>query len=134
LVPFFIEQFTLLQKGYVRLKLQDVDNEFEAGRLVNARLYLPLEVLPDLGPDKFYYHEIIGFMLLDKTLNEVGKIIEVMDIPGNPQAICKVGEETVYIPLSDYFYCGIDKTKKEVYVDLPDGLVDVNLGDAGKDA
>lgn len=127
LIPFFIEEITILDKGFARVKFQDVDDEESAQRLVKNGLYLPLEQLPDLGPDRFYYHEIIGFEVLDLNQGAIGPVIEIMDIPGNPQVISKHQNETVYIPISDPFYRGIDKSRKELFVELPEGLIEANL-------
>jgi 16S rRNA processing protein RimM len=127
LIPFFIEKIEILPKGFARVKLEDVDTEEYAASLVKGNLFLPIENLPELDKDQFYFHEIIGFKVIDDA-KELGVIIEYIDIPVNPQLLVDHSGNEVIIPISDHFYKGIDKEKKEVYVSLPPGLIEVNLG------
>jgi len=128
LIPFFIEDIEILPKGFARVKLEDIDSDIDAQRLVKGELFLPLEELPALEKDQFYFHEIIGFTVVDKELGEVGKVLEHLDIPMNPQLLVDHKGTEVLVPISDHFYTGIDKANREIYVSLPPGLIEVNLG------
>jgi len=127
LIPFFIEEISILHKGFARVKFEDVNNEEDARALVKCKLYLPIETLPALESNQFYYHEIIGFTVSDQKLGDIGIVVEHIDIPGNPQLIVLYQEKEVFVPISDTFYKGIDKDKKIIFVSLPDGLIEVNL-------
>jgi small subunit ribosomal protein S16 len=59
LVPFFIESLDLQPDGRILLKLEDVDSIVEAEKLKSVPLYLPLNTLPELGEDQFYFHDVI---------------------------------------------------------------------------
>lgn len=127
LIPFFFEKISILPKGFARAKFEDIDTEEDALSLVKCELFLPLENLPELKDDQFYYHEIIGFNVSDEYLGDIGNIKDIIDIPGNPQLIVNHHNKEIFIPISDSFYRGIDKKKRIILVSLPDGLVDVNL-------
>ena len=60
LVPFFIEKSTLSKGTMFRVKFEDVDTEADAEAILRSEVYLPLDLLPKLSGDKFYYHEVIG--------------------------------------------------------------------------
>ena len=128
LIPFFIEEIEILPKGFARVKLEDVDSDESASALVKGELYLPLEQLPELEEDQFYFHEIIGFSVIDSEKGNIGTVLEYLDIPVNPQLAVDFKGHEILVPISSHFYRGIDKNKKEIYVSLPPGLVEVNLG------
>lgn len=127
LIPFFIDEIEILPKGFARVKLEDIDTDDLARTLVKGQLYLPLDQLPQLEKDQFYFHEIVDFDVIDENTGLIGKVIEHIDIPVNPQLLVDHKGKEVLIPISDHFYKGIDKIKGEIYVDLPPGLVEVNL-------
>ncbi|RLD27561.1 MAG: 16S rRNA processing protein RimM [Bacteroidetes bacterium] len=127
LIPFFIKDITILHKGFARVNFEDINNEEDARALIKCKLYLPIETLPELDADQFYYHEIIGFAVIDNALGEIGTVVEHIDIPGNPQLVVLHQEKEVFIPISDTFYRGINKIKKEIFVTLPEGLIEANL-------
>lgn len=127
LIPFFIDEIEILPKGFARVKLEDIDSDDMARTLVKGQIFLPSDQLPELDSDQFYFHEIADFMVVDESLGEIGKVIEHIDIPVNPQLLVDHKGKEVLIPISDHFYRGIDKDKSEIYVDLPPGLIEVNL-------
>ena len=127
LVPFFIEKISILHKGFARIKFEDVDAEEDARALVKCGLYLPEESLPELQKDQFYFHEVMEFIVNDENSGDIGAVVDVVDISGNPQLIVLHGQTEVFIPISDPFYRGIDKVKKIIFVSLPKGLIEVNL-------
>ena len=128
LIPFFIEEITILPKGFARVKFEDVDSDEIALTLVKGQLYLPIEQLPELKEDQFYYHEIVGFNVIDSEEGSIGSVIEYLEIPANPQLLVDFKGNEILVPISAHFYQGIDKAKKEIYVTLPPGLVEVNIG------
>ena len=65
LVPFFISRLEIRDKKAI-VKLEGVDDVESANDLKSCRLFLPLHALPDLDKGQFYYHEIIGFTVMDE--------------------------------------------------------------------
>lgn len=128
LVPFFIEK-SLLHKGdFLRVKFEDVNSEEEADEIIGREVYLPLSMLPKLEGNKFYYHEVIGFDVLDKRLGNIGKIVSINDNAAQPLfEIDKNGIE-ILIPMIDDFIIEVNRDKKTIFLDTPVGLVDLYLG------
>ena len=127
LIPFFIEQSSLHKSELLRVRFEDVKNEEEANALIGAHLYLPLEFLPKLTGNKFYYHEIIGFTAIDESFGEIGTISGVNDTTS--QALFEIdrGGKEILIPMIDHFIKHVDRENKTILLDVPAGLIEMYL-------
>jgi 16S rRNA processing protein RimM len=127
LVPFFIEESSLHKSDLLRLKLEDVTSEADAEALLKSGLYLPLEFLPKLTGNKFYFHEVIGFSMEDINYGPVGIIKGVND--STAQALFEVDKDgtEILIPMNDEFIEKIDRQNKKVIVKTPEGLIELYL-------
>jgi 16S rRNA processing protein RimM len=127
LVPFFIESSSLHKDKFLRVKIEDIDSETEADNLLGCELYLPLSMLPKLEGKQFYYHEIIGFKVVDKRLGDIGTIHSIIENTAQPLFEIYKGDKQVLIPLIDDFILKIDRSAKTISLDTPLGLVDLYL-------
>jgi 16S rRNA processing protein RimM len=127
LIPFFIESSQLHKSDLLRVQFEDVTSEADADALIKSEVYLPLEFLPKLEGDKFYFHEVIGFTMVDVTYGKVGTIVSIND--STAQALFEVennGKE-ILIPMNDEFIDKIDRKAKTIFVKTPEGLIDLYL-------
>lgn len=125
-VPYFIDSLKLnVNKAIVQF--QDIDSFDKAEFLSKKEMFLPLSSLPKLSGNKFYYHEIEGFALVDKEFGYVGKIKEVLDYTN--QAVMQIfnGEKEILIPINSHIIIKVDREKKEILVQAPDGLIKMYL-------
>lgn len=127
LVPFFIESSQLHKSNLLRLKFEDVDSEADADALIKTELYLPLEFLPKLEGNKFYFHEVIGFTVKDKKHGVVGIIKSINDSTAQALFIIDRDGTEILIPMNDEFIEKIDRVNKTVFVNTPDGLIDLYI-------
>lgn len=129
LVPFFIESSQLHKSDLLRVKFEDIDTESDADALIKSEIYLPLEFLPQLEDDKFYFHEIIGFQVIDKTHGNIGVVKSVND--STAQALFEIDKDgiEILIPMNDEFIVRLDKQNNEILVDTPEGLIDLYLNE-----
>ncbi len=127
LLPFFIEK-SLLQKGnQLRIQFEDVTNEADADVILKSDVYLPLNLLPKLEGDKFYFHEIIGFDLEDVIFGIVGKITSINDKTAQDLFVIEKDGNEILIPMIDDFIKKIDRKNKKVIVETPEGLIEMNI-------
>lgn len=124
-VPFF---FTRLDpKGnQAVIELEGVESEAEARTFIDKEVWLPLDLLPKLSGKQFYFHEIEGFTIIDKTLGEVGIVKGFTNHPTNPLIICDYNEREVFLPMTDEQLIDVDRKKKQLIMDLPEGLLELN--------
>ncbi|WGH77077.1 ribosome maturation factor RimM [Tenacibaculum tangerinum] len=127
LVPFFIENSRLSKGTMFRVKFEDVDTEADAEAILRSGVYLPLELLPKLSGNKFYYHEVIGFTVIDASFGEVGTIASINDTSAQPLfEINREGKE-IFIPMIDDFIVKVDRENQTIEVDVPEGLIELYL-------
>jgi len=127
LIPFFVEKSQLHKSELLRIKFEEVNSEEDANHLLKSELYLPLELLPKLEGDKFYFHEVIGFKIEDKNFGLVGIIKSIND--STTQALFEIDRNgiEILIPMNDEFIKKVDKEKKVIHVETPEGLIDLYL-------
>ncbi len=125
LIPFFMESASLHKNDFLRVKFEDVNSEAEADELIGNALYLPLSFLPKLSGNKFYFHEVIGFTIVDQKEGRVGVIQSVNDTTAQPLFEVLDDETEMLIPMIDQFLVKVDRAKKEIIMNLPEGLVDM---------
>ncbi|CAL67975.1 ribosome maturation factor RimM [Christiangramia forsetii] len=128
LVPFFIERSYLHKSTLLRAKFEDIETEEDAEDMIGAHVYLPLSMLPKLPEDKFYFHEIIGFNVIDAEHGNIGKIVSIND--STAQALFEIEKDgkQILIPMNDEFIEKVDKKNNTVRVITPEGLVELYLG------
>ncbi|WP_372754287.1 ribosome maturation factor RimM [Mariniflexile sp.] len=127
LIPFFVESSQLHKSDLLRVQFEDVNSEGDADALIKSDVYLPLEFLPKLEGNKFYFHEVIGFNMEDINYGKVGTIVGIND--STAQALFEVennGNE-ILIPMNDEFIVKVDRKTKTIIVNTPDGLIDLYI-------
>ena len=122
IVPYSIDNIKIHKSSLLRIKLENIDSEEKANKILKIKTYLPIKDLPKLNGNKFYYHEIINFTVFDLNLGKIGKVEEVNDQTLQPIIIVDNGKRKIMIPLVDDFLIDLDRNKKTLTFDLPEGL------------
>ena len=127
LVPFFIERIRRHKSELLRIKFEDTSDEASAQALIGKKVFLPLTLLPKLTGKQFYYHEIIGFQVEDQKLGDIGSVRGVNE--HSAQAVLEIdnGSNTILIPITDAIILKVDRSKKMLFINAPDGLIDLYL-------
>tara|TARA_B100001057_G_scaffold499593_1_gene610882 strand:+ start:85 stop:606 length:522 start_codon:yes stop_codon:yes gene_type:complete len=125
LIPFFIKKCSVHKSSLLRVKFEDVDTEIKANELLKKNIYLPKKLLPKLNGDKYYFHEIINFEIIDNKIGNIGVVIGF-----NTQTIqslieVKTADKKILIPVHDDIILNVDKKNKLIITDLPEGLMDL---------
>lgn len=127
LVPFFIVKSSLHKSDLLRVKFEEVDSEEDADDLMKCNVYLPLSLLPELEADQFYFHEIIGYTVEDATHGTVGTLTGINDTTSQALFEIEKGDKQILIPMNDQFLQKVDKKNKIIFVQTPEGLIDLYL-------
>ena len=126
LIPYFIENIQIKNNKAI-INLKDVLTPEIAEMFVNAEIFLPLDQLPKLTGNKFYYHDIIGYSIIDKTYGSIGKVEKVLDLP--QQAILQINykNKEILIPITDEIIKIVDRNNKQIKIEAPEGLIEIYL-------
>jgi 16S rRNA processing protein RimM len=126
LVPFFIESINIRGEKAV-IKFDELSGKDDARKLIGGGIYLPLELLPKLEGDNFYYHELVNWTVRDLERGILGTVSAVNDQSPQVLLVMDYQNKEVLIPLNQEIVVGIDRNQQEVQVALPDGLLDIYL-------
>lgn len=127
LIPFFIEKITLKPKNQAVVKFSDVDDQEDAAIFTGCSLFLPLSNLPKLTGNRFYYHEVVGFEVIDVQKGPVGKIRRILELPHQAMFEIEAGDKEILVPVVDEIITRVDRKQKVVRINAPEGLIDMYL-------
>jgi 16S rRNA processing protein RimM len=128
LVPFFIAELNPIKANEFQIFLEDIPPG-EASKLVGKKAFLPLQLLPKLSGKQFYFHEVIDFELIDAALGTIGNIKEIIERHPQHVILAQNGDKEILIPITDDILQRIDRDEKQIFVNCPDGLLDIYLSD-----
>ncbi|GAA4000165.1 ribosome maturation factor RimM [Hymenobacter fastidiosus] len=127
LTAYDVEKLQLQVENRALLKLKGFDTIEAAEPLRNAKLYRPLTELPALQDDQFYFHDVIGYTVIDETLGELGIVETFYEMPQQDLMGMRYKGQEILIPVVDELILHADQDAKKIFVNLPEGLLDVYL-------
>lgn len=129
MVPYFITDLQI-RSNLNLMSLEGIETVDAAKELVGVKLFLPVSMLPKLKDNQFYYHEIVGYQVVDKNNGTLGTVKEVYSTGAQDVLVMTYQSKEVLIPLMDEIIPKVDKKNKLIHSILPDGLLEVYLDDA----
>jgi 16S rRNA processing protein RimM len=126
LIPYFTTKVQLHKSQLLRVFVEGVKSEKQADLMIGKSVYLPLDQLPKLADDQFYFHEIIGFKVIDSVQGPIGTITGVNDASSQVLLEVEHNDRQILIPLVDELIQQLDKQQKQLYLSIPEGLLDLN--------
>ena len=123
LVPHFIASISIKgDKAFLRFdEVNDID---QAAALKGLSLFLPKSERPKLSRGEFYNDEVVGFEVVEEE-NVLGEISDIMEAGPNRFLVMDHNGKEVLIPINGPFIRSVNKSKKRVTVELPEGFLDL---------
>jgi 16S rRNA processing protein RimM len=122
-LPYFIEATRIKNEEELYIKIEGINTKESAQRLVRKQVWLVEEEFHKYA-GKSAPISLLGFHIMDQE-TDIGEILEVIEQPH--QLLCRIsldGKEAL-IPVHEETLIKIDKKKKQVHMNLPDGLLDI---------
>lgn len=123
LVPFFIEECRFRSDNVALVKFEGIDSTEKARTLTNVEVYYPVKFMDD-QEEISSWNYFIGFRVEDIHHGCLGTVVDVDDATMNVLFVIENGDEEVLLPAHEEFILDIDRKKKILKVDIPDGLLD----------
>lgn len=122
-LPYFIEKTMIKSDTETFIKLEGIDNKEIARKLTPKEAWLEEHDFKKFAAAAAPI-SLLGFSMIDGDRN-LGEIIEVIEQPH--QVLCTIlynGKEAL-IPVHEATLIRMDKKNKKLFVDLPEGLLDI---------
>ena len=126
LVPFFFES-CMGSGNTLNIKFEDVDREETSRRLCGCDLWLPNELLPATSRKLKDISSFSGYQVIDKLNGETGILRDVIEMPQQQLLRIIHKSKEILIPVAEKIIVRIDKKNKILYIDAPEGLIEMYL-------
>lgn len=127
LVPYFFKVINI-NGNKATVEFEELTAE-QALALVGCDLYLPLSLLPELTGNQFYFHEVIGYKVIDGEHGYIGEIRTIIEYPAQPLFQIFKGETEILVPVIDPVIDHLDRDNKTLYINAPAGLIELYLNE-----
>ena len=124
-LPYFIESTKIKAEDEVYIKLENIDSREAAIKLSAKKVWLTEADFKKFAA-KNAPASMLGYAIIHNN-ETLGDILELIEQPHRLLCRLEIDGKEVLIPLHEETLKKVDHKKKEVVVELPDGLLDVYL-------
>jgi len=108
------------------LKLKGIDTLAQADALAGREVFAAARDFRRLEPDRFYDFQVLGSRVVTRGGTEVGEVAGILEAGGPVLLVVRRGEGEVYIPFTEGICVKVDTEAKEIVIDPPEGLLELN--------
>jgi 16S rRNA processing protein RimM len=124
--PMEVER-TWMHGDHLIFKFLGVDTISDAEKLAGSEVSIPFEQRAELFEDEVYQSDLVGCEVLDATGRLLGVVSDFQETGGTPLLEVKTpGGRELLIPFAHSICTKIDLDNKQIVVNPPDGLLDLN--------
>jgi 16S rRNA processing protein RimM len=122
---FKLEFFTPGGK-YFYIKLAGVDSLSQADSLAGLEVFVPQESLKLCAIGQYYIFELKGCSVLSLKGEVIGRVVDVLSVPANDLLVIDKEGKEILVPFHESICRQVDLVKKEIRIDAPAGLLEIN--------
>lgn len=128
LVPFLFDEINHTHTDSAIIRFEDYGNVDLIQELIHCRVYAPLKNFRrKKGSRSFELTDLEGYTVIDSAHGEIGVVDEILDYNQNVLLRIMQGKREILVPAQEPIIVEIDSRKKIVYINAPEGLIDVNF-------
>lgn len=125
MVPFFVDEYRFKGRTTALLKLDGVKDDNQARLFSGLTLYVSNKYLEKVEDAEIELDYFAGFSIVDAEKGLLGVILEVDQTTENILFVIPNGDDEILIPAGEEYIREIDHDKKMIYMELPEGLLDL---------
>ena len=127
-LPHFITHWESISDKKAIVRLEGFGNREIAMNLTSCNAYCEEAIFAECFETiQKPGEEFIGLTVSDSSVGEIGMVEEVLNLNSNILLVIKSERGEILIPLADAYIDQIDSKRKTLFMNLPDGLVDLNI-------
>jgi 16S rRNA processing protein RimM len=102
------------------VKISGIESREAAEALKGTNLYIKRSALPDLDDEQFYYEDLIGMNLVSETDVIIGQVKAVVNFGAGDilEVLPHGSDETFYHPFDKNFIISVDRSNRNIFVNL----------------
>jgi|GEM_PF-3937864 len=123
LVPFFLDTVREKNSKQALICFLDYQSLESVAHLLNKKVFLLKDLISN-NPTEFY--SIEGYSVIDKNQGYLGKVNQLLNYSGNKLIEISTSNSEILIPISEESIISIDDRVREVIIDVPEELINLN--------
>jgi len=104
------------QSKTIVVHIKGIDNREDSQKFIGQDIYINKEQLPELTQGEYYWHELIGFDVINKDEERLGTVDYFVETGANDVLVVK-GKKEYWIPYIEPFLVSIDSKNNKILVD-----------------
>ncbi len=122
-IPYFIE--SVRETNQILVKFEEMDDPEEASTISLKDIFMEEKnVTSSEFTNQKDKEQLLDYTIISENDN-IGTIIGVEIFPQQIMAVVQNNEKQFYLPLIDQFIVEIDDNAKTIYMNLPEGILDI---------
>jgi 16S rRNA processing protein RimM len=124
-VPFFISDIEYSGADILKLTFEDYGSIEKISEFTGCKVLLTTTLAENSKSEDI--HSLTGYQVFTTDDKALGVIREIISNPGQLLlSIRSDSKKEILIPLHEHFIVKIDKKKKTILMDIPEGLTEIN--------
>lgn len=124
-IPWFIEATKIKSETEIYIKLEGLNTRESAKKISHKEIWLPVTDFKKFTAQSAPVN-LLGYQIFNNK-EALGEILEVIEQPHQLLCRLEINGKEVLVPLQENTLEKIDHKGKKVFVNLPDGLLEVYL-------
>jgi 16S rRNA processing protein RimM len=124
-MPYFLEECKEVETDVALVKLEDILTIEMAKKLQGQKVFLAKKHLKSNAPNEL--SSLVGFQLIDAKLIQNTFLKGIVEMPHQLLFEFIYNDKEILLPANESIIIKIDAKKKQIHLNIPDGLLEVYL-------